>query len=104
MQINDTIHSERLLISMILIAKSHMGAAPTFSVTLIANRYAHCEWALRIGSSSSAQDGILEMWENSSHSILGTAICAQVADYVMGGGLGVGVSPPYPVPSLNVCF
>ena len=30
------------------IAKSHLGAAPIFSVTLIAYRYIHCEWALNI--------------------------------------------------------
>ena len=36
MQINDTIHREKLEIIMTLIAKSHKGAAPIFSVMLIA--------------------------------------------------------------------
>ena len=35
---------------MTLIAKSYMGAAPTFSVTLIAICYAHCEWVLTLES------------------------------------------------------
>ena len=33
-QINDTIHSERLAISNMLIAKSRMGAAPIFSIAI----------------------------------------------------------------------
>ena len=34
MQINDTIYSERLAISMILITKSYLSAAPIFSVVI----------------------------------------------------------------------
>ena len=34
MQINYTIHSEQLAISITLITKSHMGAAPIFSVAI----------------------------------------------------------------------